>query len=60
MLYSKVGPTFTELTPQQKKVKEAGIKCGDEIRGKYRGKEKVEERRKAMGECIRKYFGYGK
>lgn len=57
MLFPKAGPTFSKLTPQQLKIKEAGIKCGAEIRGKFTGAGKVKERRAAMGACIRKAFG---
>jgi len=54
MLFPKVGPHFTQLTSQQKKIAEAGRKCGAEVRGI----KDVYERRRKMGECIRKYFGY--
>jgi len=57
MLFIKSGPKYTELTPQQKKIAEAGRVCGAEIRGKFKGKENVEARRKAMAECIRRQFG---
>lgn len=56
LIFIKAGPKYTKLTPQQEKIKKAGIKCGGEIRGKYPGSAKVAERRKAMAECIRKEF----
>jgi len=58
MMFFKSGPTFTRLTPQQMKVKAAGIQCGGEIRGKYPGSGGVNARRAAMGNCIRRIFGY--
>jgi len=57
LLFIKAGPKFPVLTPQQKKVSEAGKACGAEIRGKYTGSAKVAERRAAMAACIRKKFG---
>lgn len=57
MLFSKAGPKFSKLTPQQQKVADTGKKCGDEIRGKYEGSGQVKARRKAMGDCARKAFG---
>lgn len=58
MVFPKAGPSFSTLTPQQRKVKEAGIACGHEIRGKYTGPGGVKQRRAAMGACIRSKFGY--
>jgi hypothetical protein len=58
LIFIKAGPKFSKLTPQQQKVKVAGIKCGAEIRGKYKGSGQVSQRREAMGKCIRKEFGY--
>jgi len=56
MLFPKVGPTFSKLTPQQEKIKEAAIACGAEIRGKYKGAANVQARREAMAKCIREKF----
>lgn len=53
MYYSKVGPHFTTLTPQQKKVAEAGRACKDRMIGKP-----TKERRREAGKCIREQFGY--
>jgi hypothetical protein len=58
MMFFKAGPTFTTLTPQQVRVKQAGIKCGAQIRGQYKGSGNVQARRDAMGACIREEFGY--
>ena len=57
LIFIKAGPKFSKMTPQQVKISNAGKKCGAEIRGKYPGSAKVADRRKAMGECIRKEFG---
>jgi len=57
MIYPKVGPRFTHKTAQQKKIAEAGRICGAIIKGKYTGSGNVEERRKAMADCIREQFG---
>jgi len=57
MIYPKVGPTFTHKTEQQKKIAEAGKHCGAIIDGKFEGAGKVNERRKAMADCIREFFG---
>lgn len=58
LIFIKAGPKFTTMTPQQKKISDAGKKCGAEIRGEYPGSANVAKRRAAMGECIRKEFGY--
>jgi len=57
LIFIKAGPKFSQLTPQQKKVSEAGKACGAEIRGKFSGAGQVKARRTAMGACIRKRFG---
>lgn len=56
MMFWKAGPTFTKLTPQQLAIKKAGIECGAEIRGKYKGAGQVQARREAMGKCVRGKF----
>lgn len=58
MMFFKAGPTFSTLTPQQVKVKNAGISCGASIRGRFVGSGQVRARREAMGSCIRRAFGY--
>lgn len=57
MFYPKTGPRFSSLTPQQKRVRDAGKKCGSLIRGAFPGSSNVKNRRTAMGACIRKEFG---
>jgi len=57
MFFPKRGPKFSKLTPQQMKIRDAGKKCGSEIRGKFKGPGQVDARRKAMGDCIRAQFG---
>jgi len=57
MIYPQVGPTFTHKTSQQRKIADAGKICGGIIKGKYTGSGNVEERRKAMADCIREQFG---
>ncbi len=59
MFAPQAGPNFTEKTAQQKKVAEAGKKCGKIIKANpdFEGSGGVEERRRAMGDCIREEFG---
>jgi len=60
MFFAKKGPKFSTLTPQQKKIKEAGQYCGSIIAAHpelYAGSGKVKDRRMAMKACILKQFG---
>ena len=52
MLFPKRGPKFSTLTPQQKKISEAGKSCAQ----KMRDAGTATARRTAAGDCIRAYF----